>query len=280
MSRTDLDGLGYRGATVVLTGGASGMGEAVTRILGELGAVVHVADITEPGVPHASFVRTDLSDPLNVETSARQFSEVGPIDHLFPIAGIPPHTLGPLECMMINYAGTRQFTELMLPSVKDGGTVCLIASTAARFWQQHLAECLEILKLQTPAEIRAFFEANPDALHDGYSPSKELLIVWVQQIAIELARKHRIRINCIGPCATDTPFMEETGKVLGQAFIDNYPSPLLGRMPTAEEQAWSLIALSSRLNPSVTGTTLMTDQGYTGGMLTGALEPLAMTAKK
>lgn len=33
-----LDGLGYRGKTAVVTGGASGMGEQVARILGELGA--------------------------------------------------------------------------------------------------------------------------------------------------------------------------------------------------------------------------------------------------
>ena len=45
MSRTDLDGLGYRGKTVVLTGGASGIGEAAARILADLGATVHVADI-------------------------------------------------------------------------------------------------------------------------------------------------------------------------------------------------------------------------------------------
>lgn len=33
-----LDGLGYRGKTAIVTGGASGMGEQVARILGELGA--------------------------------------------------------------------------------------------------------------------------------------------------------------------------------------------------------------------------------------------------
>ena len=34
----NLDGLGYDGKTVVVTGGASGMGEATARFLGELGA--------------------------------------------------------------------------------------------------------------------------------------------------------------------------------------------------------------------------------------------------
>ena len=45
-----------------------------------------------------------------------------------------------------------------------------------------------------------FFEANPDKLRDGYSPSKELLIVWAQQIAIELGQTRHIRINTIAPC--------------------------------------------------------------------------------
>ena len=50
MNPAGLEGLGYRGAIVVLTGGASGMGEAAARILGELGATVHIADIAEPKV--------------------------------------------------------------------------------------------------------------------------------------------------------------------------------------------------------------------------------------
>ena len=53
----DLEGLGYRGKTVVVTGGSSGMGEAAARILGELGAKVHIVDIQEPKVPCETFTR-------------------------------------------------------------------------------------------------------------------------------------------------------------------------------------------------------------------------------
>lgn len=272
MSTGSLDGLGYRGATVVLTGGASGMGEAATRILGELGATVHVADIVEPRVACAGYVPLDLADPASVSAAAAKLRTVGPFDFLFPIAGVPPHAVGPLACMLINYAGTRQFTEEMLPAVRDGGAVCLVTSTAARGWQHHLAENLEIVALD-PRDVRAFYEADPEKLRDGYSPSKELLTVWVHQAAIGLAEARRIRLNAIAPCATGTPFMEESAKVLGQAFMDSYPHPLLGRMPTAEEQAWSLLLLSSPLNAAVTGAVLATDQGNVGGTITGALKP-------
>lgn len=272
-----LDGLGYRGATVVLTGGSSGMGEAAARLLGELGAAVHIVDIAEPRVACASFTRLDLADFAAVREVAAKLRAQAPIDFLFPIAGVPPHGVGALQCMMINYAGTRLFTEEMLPAVRDGGAVCLVSSTAARGWQQHLAENLEIIAITDPDELRRFYEANPEKLRDGYSPSKELITVWVQHAAIALAERRRIRINGIAPCATGTPFMEESAKVLGQAFMDNYPHPLLGRMPTGEEQAWSLLLLSSPLNAAVTGAVLPTDQDNVGGMLTGALKPTYQT---
>jgi len=278
MSRSDLDGLGYRGKVVVITGGASGMGEAAARLLGELGATVHIADIAEPKVACASYTHVDLSDPASVNAAAASLASVGPIDFLFPIAGVPPHAVGALKCMLINYVGTRQFTEGLLPQVRDGGTVCLITSTAARGWLHHLAANLEIVALD-PLDVGAFYEANPDKLRDGYSSSKELLTVWIHKAAIALAEKRRIRLNGIAPCATGTPFMEESAKVLGETFMQAYPHPLLGRMPTGEEQAWSLLLLSSPLNAAVTGAVLATDEGNVGGMITGALTAAYVQAR-
>ena len=119
--------------------------------------------------------------------------------------------------------------------------------------------------------MKAHYEANPAALRDGYSPSKELLFVWTQQVAPRLAQDRRIRINCTAPCPVDTAFMAATMPNMPRGFIESYPFPLMGRMPTAEEQAWSLLLLSSPLNAAVTGAVLATDEGNVGGMITGAL---------
>jgi len=273
----NLDGLGYRGTTVVVTGGSSGMGEATARILSVLGAVVHIVDIQEPKIPNAGFHKADLSDPDQVSATAQALLGIGPIDFLFPCAGVPPHVVGALKCMLINYVGARQFIEEVLPAVKDGGGIALISSDACLSWQKNLAQNLELLAISDPREARRWCEANPEKLRDGYTTSKEMLAVWVQKFSIELGMKRRIRLNATAPCPTKTAFMEASVDVLGQEFLDNFPYPVLHRMATAEEQAWPLILLNSPLNAVVTGALLYTDQGFVSGLFTGAIDSAAMT---
>ena len=268
----ELGGLGYRGKTVVLTGGSSGMGEATARILGELGAQVHIVDIQEPKVACAGFYKTDLSDPDQVRTTAASVANVGPIDFLFCCAGIPPNVLGPLQCMLVNYVGNRQFVEEMLPAVKDGAGIAVISSDACLAWQKNLAQSLELLAISDPREARRWLEDNPDKLRDGYTTSKEMLVVWVQHAAIALGMERQIRLNCIAPCPTKTAFFDDVVKATGPELFEKFPYPVLHRMATAEEQAWPLILLNSPLNAAVTGAVLYTDQGFVGGVFTGALD--------
>src|SRR4051794_26384701 len=100
----DLNGLGYAGKRVTVTGCASGMGEATARILGELGAEVHAIDIQKPSVANAGFYETDIGDPASVTETLGALSGIGPIDFHFNCAGVP-HTFGPVPVMRINWIG-------------------------------------------------------------------------------------------------------------------------------------------------------------------------------
>jgi NAD(P)-dependent dehydrogenase (short-subunit alcohol dehydrogenase family) len=277
----NLDGLGYRGQTVVVTGGSSGMGEATARLLGELGAKVHIVDIQSPKTPCASFTRCDLSDFDQVRAAAAALKALAPVHFLFPCAGIPPHTLGPLQCMKVNYIGTRLFVEELLPAVADGGGIALISSDAALGWQARLKQSLELLAISDPDEAVAWVEADPqNRLRDGYTSSKEMLVIWIQHAAVRFGLERRIRMNAIGPCPTKTAFMDQSVDVLGQECLDEWPYPALGRMATAEEQAWPLILLNSPLSAAVSGAFLYTDQGFAGGMLTGAIDSSVMSGAR
>lgn len=267
-----LEGLGYRDKTVVVTGGASGMGEATARILGELGARVHIVDIQEPKIACASFHRCDLSEFDQVRATAAALQSVLPIHFLFACAGLPPHVKGPLYCMKVNYIGTRLFVEEMLSALADGAGIAVISSDAGMGWQGNLRQNLEMLAISDPDAAVAWCEADmPNRLRDGYTTSKEMLIVWCAHAAVELGNARRIRLNCIGPCPTRTAFMDEQEKMLPDGFLDAWPYPSLGRMATAEEQAWPLILLNSPLNAVVTGALLYTDQGFASGVFTGAI---------
>lgn len=276
-----LDGLGYRGKTVVVTGGSSGMGEQVARILGELGASVHIVDIQAPKVAHASFHQCDLSDFAAVRATAEALRAIAPIHFLFPCAGLPPEVKGALYCMKVNYVGTRHFVEQLVPSLEDGAGIALISSDAALGWQKNLAQSLEMLAITDPDEAIAWVERDPaNRLRDGYTSSKEMLVVWVQNAAVALGNERRIRLNAIGPCPTKTAFMDFQADKLPEGFLDAWPYPSLGRMATAEEQAWPLILLNSPLNRAVTGSFLYTDQGFASGVFTGAIDPAFMSGGK
>lgn len=277
----NLDGLGYRGKTCVVTGGASGMGEAVARILGELGANVHIVDIQAPKVAHAGFHQCDLSDFAAVRATAEALKAQAPIHFLFPCAGLPPMIKGPMYCMRVNYIGTRLFVESLLPSLADGAGIALISSDAAMGWQKNLAQSLEMLAISDPDEAYVWCEAAPETrVRDGYTSSKEMLVVWTQNAAVKLGLSRRIRLNAIGPCPTRTAFMDEQEKLLPEGFLDAWPYPSLGRIATAEDQAWPLVLLNSPLNATITGTFLYTDQGFASGVFTGAIDPAFMAGGK
>lgn len=278
---SNLDGLGYRNKTCVVTGGASGMGEAVVRILGDMGAIVHIVDIQTPKVACAGFHQCDLSDFAQVRATAQSLHKLAPIDFVFPCAGLPPHLKGALYCMKVNYLGSRHFVEHLLPAVADGAGIALISSDAALGWQKNLAQSLEMLAISDPDAALRWIEEDPaKRLRDGYTSSKEMLVVWVQHAAVKLGNERRIRLNAIGPCPTRTAFLDQSRDFVSREFLDAWPYPSLGRMATAEEQAWPLVLLNSPLNAAVTGAFLYTDQGFASGVFTGAIDPSFMMGSK
>jgi NAD(P)-dependent dehydrogenase (short-subunit alcohol dehydrogenase family) len=85
----------FKDITAIVTGGASGIGQALCEKLGEYGAIVTVADINEPGAQHtakiitsrggrARAVKLDVTKQSDIEKLFRTAAEKdGSLDYVF-----------------------------------------------------------------------------------------------------------------------------------------------------------------------------------------------------
>ncbi len=264
----------YEGKRVLVTGGGSGMGEATAQILGDLGAEVHILDVRKPTVPNAAFHETDLADPKAIDETVAAVTKGGKLDRLFNCAGLS-QIHPPQKVMLVNYLGHRYLTEALLDHIPEGGAIASISSGAGMGYLANMANCMELIGQPDWAAGKAWCEAHPVEVREGYSFSKEAIIVWVLMNGVKLGTERGIRINCIAPGPTDTNMMPEIVADVGQEFMDAYPKPL-GRNSTAEEQAWPLVFLNSDAASAVSGNVIFSDQGAAGGIFTGQVDIAGM----
>jgi NAD(P)-dependent dehydrogenase (short-subunit alcohol dehydrogenase family) len=263
------DVLGYAGRHVVVTGAASGMGEATARILGELGARVTALDVKESTVEAAARIQVDLRDPVSIGAAVDAIDT--PVFSLFSCAGLPGPPFSDVDVVLVNFVGARLLVERLVPKMEEGSSIGLISSAAGIGWQQQLPMLLELADTEGFDEAKAWVESHPEAMPlGGYVLSKQVIDAWVSARASGLAALG-IRLNCINPGPTDTPMMPQFHAIAGKELIDTALGPI-GRYSTAEEQAWPLIMLNSPRMSYVTGEVLWTDGGFQGALVTGRLQ--------
>src|SRR5690349_9013344 len=81
------DVLGYQGKQVVVTGAASGMGQATAAILVDLGARVVSIDVKPTDVAVAEHLEVDLRDPRAIDRAVASID--GSVHAVFSVAGLP-----------------------------------------------------------------------------------------------------------------------------------------------------------------------------------------------
>jgi NAD(P)-dependent dehydrogenase (short-subunit alcohol dehydrogenase family) len=257
----------YKNKRVIVSGCFSGMGEATARLLLSLGAEVHGLDYKESKLPLASFSQVDLRETASVEAAVAKIG--GKVDALFNCAGLP-QTAGPLEVMKVNFLGTRKLTETVLPLMSEGAAIASIASTAALRWSTRIPKIMELVGTPTFEDGLRWCEANPDLVAEGYSFSKEAIIVWTLFNSSKLI-KQGIRINCSLPGPTQTPMMNSFESATPVAVIDAAAQPI-NRRATPDEQAGPLVFLNSDAASYVNGVAFPVDGGFMGGLATGQVD--------
>ncbi|MDH4170428.1 MAG: SDR family oxidoreductase [Acidimicrobiia bacterium] len=261
------DVLAYQGKNVVVTGAASGMGQATARILVDLGARVSGLDVKAIDAPVASEIRVDLRDPDSIDAAIAAIE--GSVDHVFSCAGLPGPPFSELDTMLVNFVGARHLIEGLLPRMAEAdASIGCISSAGAAGWQEHIPAIKDLLANETFAQAKAWLEANEDIWSwSGYLWSKYAIDGWVSSFGADLIRRG-IRLNCINPGPTDTPMMPAFHELAGKEMIDSAIGPI-GRYSTPEEQAWPLVLLNSPRMSYVAAEILWTDGGFMGSLTMG-----------
>jgi 3-oxoacyl-[acyl-carrier protein] reductase len=208
----------FSGRRAVVTGGASGIGEAVVQRIRSEGGQVAVWDLN-------GGIRVDIADPDSIEKALKEtLAELGGIDILVNSAGITGPTVPVVEfpvdgwkkVMDINLNGTFFSNKAVLPLMiaQDYGRIVNIASIAGK-------------------------EGNPNA--SAYSASKAAVIGFTKSLAKEVARNN-ISVNVVTPAAVRTSIFDQ----MPQSHIDFMLSKIpRSRFGTVDEVASIVCWLAS-----------------------------------
>ncbi|WP_327112129.1 SDR family oxidoreductase [Streptomyces sp. NBC_01341] len=243
----------FDGRIALVTGGASGIGLALSRRLAASGATVVVADHNEVSArkaadglvaagARAAAVVLDVTDPASVEAGV-QFT----VD-----------TFGALH-LAVNNAGV-------------GGPAQPTGAYGIEDWNRVVATNLSGVFYSMRYEIPAILAAGGGAVVNmssilgtngfanspAYVAAKHGVVGLTKTAALEYAA-HNIRINAVGPGFIDTPLLRDTDGPAREHLISLHPA---GRLGTSEEVAELAAFLLSDRASFIHGSYHLVDGGY------------------
>lgn len=240
------------GASVVVTGGASGLGAATARRLAKRGASVVVVDLPGTAGDEVAagiggvFAAADVTDPAAVEAALDAAQERGPIRALVHCAGRG----GPVR--LVNRDGTPGSLETYETIVRINlvGTFNVLRLVAARMaGQDPVGEERGVCVLT--ASIAAW-EGQIGQI--PYASAKAGVVGMTLVAARDLATKW-IRVVTIAPGLFDTPILARLSDEVRGSLAGSVPNP--SRLGVPDEYA----RLAEHIidNPMLNGETIRLD---------------------
>lgn len=203
--------------TFLVTGGASGLGEATTRALLDRGGHVVVADRAGTAPEGAVFVEADVTDAVQVAHAVAEATrQPGPLSGVVNCAGIGsaakvisrdgPQPLADFERIVgVNLIGTFNIIRLAAAAMAenepddDGGRGVIVNTASVAAYEGQVGQA-------------------------GYSASKGGVVAMTLPIARELA-DYGIRVNTIAPGLFLTPMMHQLPEKARASLGEQVPYP-------------------------------------------------------
>jgi NAD(P)-dependent dehydrogenase (short-subunit alcohol dehydrogenase family) len=255
-----LNGPGLAGKSIVVTGGASGIGRSTALLLADAGALVTIGDINEGGMAETVRmsealpgrivgIRTDVAVECDIIALVTKAVDLyGRLDGAANVAGFPPHQKLLHELSLnewqaganINFGGIflslKHEIEAILRN-EAGGSIVIISSNTAIFGFPFVSE---------------------------YSAAKSATLGLVRAAVQEYGLRN-IRINTLMPGPVDTPMLRRVAAASPDVETTIADAGLPGRYAHPDEIGYAARWLLSDEASFVNGAAIAID----GGMSTG-----------
>ena len=249
--------LGLKGKTVLITGGARGIGKAIAMTFAEEKANLAIVDIEpehddevlqkEYGIDVLS-IKADLSIEEEVKRSVQKTIDVfGKIDIFINVAGI------------ISYEPVTKITR------KEWQRILDINLTGAMMCCREVCKHMIENKSGSIVVITSTIQYMPAYREAAYRVSKTGLQVFTETVALEMA-PYGIRVNTISPgiiysehWSKNTLGPTLNDSILGPRLLESIP---LGRTGKPEDIGHTAAFIASDVCPYMTGTNVVIDGGF------------------
>jgi NAD(P)-dependent dehydrogenase (short-subunit alcohol dehydrogenase family) len=259
--------LSLDGRTALVTGAATGIGEAIAGVLAAAGATVVIGDIDDEGADRVAAdiggqaVHLDVTDASSADAFVAAASErTGRID------------------VLVNNAGTYQESGSILDQSHES-------------WHRSIdVNLVGVFNCSKPAARALVDQGDGGAivnissvdgylpcLGTGYDSAKAAVIHFTRSLAVDLA-PHGIRVNGIAPGHVPVPTLDKihsgelpplwppdssTTGLMGPMMRQRGRNIPLGRSARPEEIGNAVLFLATAASSYVTGQTLAVDGGWT-----------------
>jgi 2-keto-3-deoxy-L-fuconate dehydrogenase len=239
----------FGGLVAAVTGGSSGIGEAIAARLAGAGAKVAALDLDPDRAPAGTLGwRTDVTDDPSVAAA---------------VAGVVEHW-GRLDVLVNNAGVGAQGTVADNPDdewhrVLDLNVLGVVRCSRAAIPHLRRSNAAAIVNVGSIAGTAGL------PLRAAYSASKGAVHALTRAMAADHLREG-IRVNCVAPGTADTPWVQrllddaEDSAAERAALEARQPH---GRLVTADEVAGAVAYLASPASGSTTGVCLAVDGGMT-----------------